>query len=272
MKINKSIIFLTIISLLFLVPYYWTVVVSLEPTERAINLKFHLIPENMTFENYERLFNATYFYKWLFNSLFVSTTAVILVCFTASMAGYVLARNKLPYSRTIFMGLLVSMSIPNNVLLLPRFIFMRKAGLINTYPSLFLIIIAGAGGVFLMKQFIQTLPETYFESARIDGASEWQIYTYIVLPLIKPGLVALGIFTFIGTYNDYFWQMLMLSSEPMKTLPLAIESFATKNPLLGNQLQLKMAGAVIASMPLIILFIVFHKNFISGLRIGGVKG
>lgn len=113
--------------------------VSLEPVIRGTNVKFHLIPENMTLENYKLLFTkTTYFYRWLFNSLFISIVSVILVCLTASMAGYVLARNKYPLSRVIFMGLLVSMTIPSNILLLPRFIFMKDTGLINSYPSLFL--------------------------------------------------------------------------------------------------------------------------------------
>jgi len=195
--------------------------------------------------------------------------AVFMVCLTSSMAGYVLARKKIPGVNIIFMTFLVSMTIPGNILLLPRFILMNKLNLINTYPSMFLLGVASAGGVFLMKQIIQTLPNEILESAMIDGANEWQTFTKIVLPLIKPGIIALGIFTFIGTYNDYFWQLLMVKDNSHKTLPLVVSSFGNAS---DPKMQLTMAAAVVASLPLLILFFIFHKHFIKGLKVGAVKG
>lgn len=262
----KRIIFLTLVSLLFLIPYYWMVVVSLEPDSKGTNPIFHLIPKNITLEHYEFLFTKVKnVYRWLFNSLFISICDVIMTCFVSALAGYILTR-KIPYGDTIFMILLVSMTIPGNILLLPRYILMKDLKLINTYVSMFIMI--GAGGVFLMKQVIQTIPQSLIEAAKIDGASEWQIFTKIVMPLIKPALISLGIFTFVGTYNNYFWQLLMINSPEMKTFPLVVSSFASEN---DPKMQLTMASAVIASLPLLILFFVFHKNFVEGIRIGGVK-
>ena len=165
---------------------------------------------------------------------------------------------------------LSSMAIPRNILLLPQFMLMKNLHLFNTYPSIFLIIVAGASGVFLMKQIIQTIPNEMIEAAMIDGASEWKIFWHIILPIIKPGIIALGIFTFVTVYNDYFWQLLMIKDSVMKTLPLAVEVFADtpQNP----RIQLTMAAAFIASWPLLILFFVFYKNFVRGITIGSVKG
>ena len=265
-----KIIFMIIIALLFLIPYYWMIVISLEPESTDISSNFHLIPHNLTLDNYSFLFFKTKgFYRWIFNSLFISIVSVISVCLTASMAGYVLARKNFPGNRIIFLLFLASMAIPGNVLLLPRFILMKTLELINTYPSMFLIIMAGAGGVFLMKQIIQIIPNEILEAAMIDGASEWQIFTKIVLPMIKPGIISLGIFTFVASYNDYFWQLLMIKEESMKTLPLAVASFSSK---WEPRLQLTMAAAFISSLPLLILFFIFHKNFLKGITIGGIKG
>lgn len=246
------------------------IVISLEPETIGTNPKFHLIPQNITFDNYIFLFlKVKDFYRWVFNSLFVSLSAVFLVCATASMAGYILARRNFPGNRIIFLVLLASMAIPGNTLLLPRFILMRNIGLTNTYPSMFLIAVAGAGGVFLMKQITQTISNELIESAMIDGASEWQIFGKIILPIIRPGVICLGIFTFVGTYNDYFWQLLMVKDASLKTLPLAVATFASK---WEPKMQLTMAAAFIASLPLLILFFILHKFFLSGIRIGSVKG
>ena len=262
-----KILIISLISILFIIPYYWMVVVSLEPDSRGTNPMFHLIPQNMTFEHYIFLFTKVKMvFRYLFNSLFISVADVIITCLTASMAGYVLAKKLIPFAEKTFMILLVCMAIPANILLLPRYILMKDLNLINTYIAMFIVI--GPSSVFLMKQVIQTIPDSMIESARIDGANEWQIFTGIILPLIKPALIALGIFTFIGTYNNYFWQLLMVSSPEMKTFPLVVSSFAGAS---DPQMQLTMASAVIASLPMISCFVIFHKNFIEGIRIGGVK-
>ena len=265
-----------IIALLFLLPYYWMVVVSLEPGTSYTNPNFHIIPQDITLDNYIFLFlKVKYFYRWIFNSFFISTMAVILVCISAPMAGYVLARKRFPGNRIIFLILLASMAIPGTILWLPQFLLMKSLNLMNTYPSMFITAMAGAGGVFLMKQIIQTIPNEMIEAAMIDGANEWQILYHIVLPMIKPGVIALGIFTFVGTYNDYFWQLLMIKDTPMKTLPLAVSTLqGDKGWGFGwePKMQLTMAAAFIASLPLLILFFIFYKNFLKGITIGGIKG
>jgi len=150
---------------------------------------------------------------------------------------------------------------------------MKDLGLFDSYTSLLAVEIVGAGGMFLMKQIISTIPNELIEAAKIDGASEWQIYWNIVVPIIKPGLIVLGIFTFVGTYNNYYWQLLMIKSTAMRTLPLAIASFVNTLEMDGAPvIQLKMAAAFIASWPLLILFFTLHKYFLRGVRIGSIKG
>ena len=269
-----TIAIIAIIILIFLFPYYWMVVISLEPLKNVTDPKPHFTPQNATFDNYKfLLFEVKEFYRWLFNSLFISVVAVMLNCTVASMAGYVFAKKVFPGSKMIFYAMLATMAIPINSIILPRFILMKDLGLLNTYTSMYIVIIVGAGGMFLMKQIISTIPTELIESAKIDGANEWQVYWHIIVPIIKPGLIVLGIFTFVGTYNDYYWQILMIRDSFMRTLPLAVASLVNSLELDGKPIiQLKMAAACIASWPLLILFFTLHKYFLKGIRIGSVKG
>ncbi len=269
-----KIITITIIILIFLFPYYWMVIISLEPLQNVTDPTPHLTPHDMTFDNYKFLFfEVRNFYRWVFNSLYMPTVAVILNCLLASLAGYVFAKKVFPGSKVLFYLMLATMAIPINSILLPRFILMKDLGLFNTYTSMYVVAIVGAGGMFLMKQIISTIPTELIEAAKIDGASEWQIYWYVIVPIIKPGLIVLGIFTFVGTYNDYYWQLLMITEGSMRTIPLGVASLVNMLELDGNPIiQLKMAAAFIASWPLLILFFVLHKHFLKGIRIGSVKG
>ncbi|MBA7544697.1 L-arabinose transport system permease protein AraQ [subsurface metagenome] len=269
-----KIITIAIIILIFLFPYYWMIIISLEPLQNVTDLIPHFTPHNMTFDNYKFLFfEVKEFYRWLFNSLYMPMIAVTLNCLIASLAGYVFAKKVFPGSKVLFYFMLATMAIPINSIILPRFILMKDLGLLNTYTSMYIVGIVGAGGMFLMKQIISTIPTELLESAKIDGANEWQIYWHIIVPIIKPGLIVLGIFTFVGTYNDYYWQLLMITSSSMKTLPLAVAGLVNSLELDGKPIiQLKMAAAFIASWPLLILFFVLHKYFLKGIRIGSVKG
>lgn len=263
-------IIIIIIALLYLFPYYWMITISLEPESRATDPNPHLTPHNVTLDNYKFLFfEVKEFYRWLFNSTYIPTIASFLSCLTASMAGYVFAKKEFPGSKLIFYIMLATMAIPINSILLPRFMLMKDLKLIDTYASMYIVSIVGAGGMFLMKQIISTIPTEIIEVAKIDGANEWQIYAHIIIPMIKPGLIVLGIFTFVGTYNDYFWQLLMVKSPSMKTLPLAVATFASK---WEPKIQLTMAAAFIASLPLLILFFILHKYFLRGIRLGSIKG
>lgn len=265
---------IAIIAVIYLFPYLWMIVISLEPESVAIDHTPHIVPHNATLDNYRFLFfEVSAFFRWILNSLFIPTMAVILCCLTASLSGYVFAKREFPGSKLLFYIMLATMAIPINSILLPRFLLMKDLGLINTYASMYIVAIAGAGGMFLMKQIISTIPTELIESARIDGANEWQIYWHIIVPIIKPGLIILGIFVFVGTYNDYFWQLLMVKDVAHKTLPLGVYSLPVKAiNRFESRIQTVMAAAFIASMPLLLLFFILHKHFMKGIRIGSVKG
>jgi multiple sugar transport system permease protein len=235
-----------------------------------LNLGPHLLPERFTLENYIYLFKLEMFPRWLFNSIFIPTIAVLLVCGSASMSGYVLAKRDFPGSKIIFFLMLSTMAIPRLSIILPLFMLMRSLKLINTYPSMFLIYMAWPFGVFLMKQTIKTIPNEIVESGVIDGASEWQIYWHLILPLVRPALIALGIFTFVACYNDYFWHLLMVRDVSMKTLPLAAGTFVADK--LTPKTQLMMAVGFIATVPLFVLYFIFCKHFVKGASLGSVKG
>lgn len=263
-----KIIIMFLIITIFLFPYYWMVLLSLEPASMVIELKPHLFLKSITFNNYLFMFRLRYFPKWVFNSLFITGMAVILNCLSASMAGFVLAKRKFPGNQFIFSLMIGTMAIPINTILLPRFLVMKSLGLINTYPSMFLIYMASPFGMFLMKQIISTIPNEIIESGQIDGASEWQIYWRLIVPMARPGIIALGMFTFVGAYGDYFWQLLMTQTESMKTLPLAIAYFQESY---DPKIQLTMTAALIASLPLLVLYLLFHRYFIEGPSMGSIK-
>lgn len=263
----KNIIVIFII-IMFLFPYYWMVSFSLEPISIAIDNKPHWFPVDITFDNYLFMFRLRMFPKWVFNSLFIPGMAIILTCTSASMAGFVLAKRKFPGSQLIFILMISTMAIPGNTILIPKFLMMKRLGLIGTYPSLFIVYMASAFGVFLMKQVISTIPTEIIESGMIDGASDWQIFWKLVVPIARPGIIALGMFTFVGAYGDYFWQLLMIRTDTMKTLPLAIMGFMEQEM---PKTQLMMAAALLASLPLLILYALFHKYFIEGPSLGSIK-
>ena len=269
-----KIIIVAIIILIFIFPYFWMVVISLEPLAPVTDPKPHFTPHNATFDNYKfLLFEVKDFYRWVFNSLLISVIAVILNCLVASLAGYVFAKKVFPGSKILFYFMLATMAIPGNSILLPQFILMKDLGLMNTYTSMYIVAIIGAGGMFLMKQFISTIPTELIEAAKIDGANEWQIYWQVIVPIIKPGLIVLGIFTFVAAYNNYYWQVLMIRDSLMQTIPLAVTCLVDSMERGGqNVIQLRMAAACIASWPLLILFFTLHKYFLRGVRIGSVKG
>lgn len=263
-----KIIIMLLISILFLFPYYWMLLFSLEPETIVMGGEPHWFPKNITFDNYLSMFRLRLFPRWVFNSLFIPGMAVILTCLSASMAGFALAKRKFPGGQFIFSLMIATMAIPTNTILLPRYLVMKRLGLINTYPSMFLIYMAWPFAVFLMKQIISTMPDEIIEAGMIDGASEWQVFWRLVVPMVRPGIIALGMFTFVACYKNFFWQLLMTKTDDMRTLPLAVETF---KELYTPRIQLTMAAALLASLPLLALYLLFHRYFIEGPSLGSIK-
>jgi len=207
--------------------------------------------------------------RWLINTVFMSVASMLITCLTAAMAGYVLAKKRF-YGKAIIFSLVVcAMALPKQVILIP---LLREMSALNLYDTIWAVIFPIVGwpfGVFLLKQFSEGIPTEMVEACRIDGASEWRTFTDVMFPMIKPGVGACAIFTFINAWNDYFMQLIMLTSSKNLTISLGI---ATMQGESSTDYGLLMAGAALASVPIIIVFLIFQKYFTKGITMGAVKG
>ena len=207
--------------------------------------------------------------RWLLNTVFMSVASMLLTCLTAAMAGYVLAKKRFWGKTVIFSLVVCAMALPKQVILIP---LVREMNALKLYDTIWAVIFPIVGwpfGVFLLKQFAEGIPTEMVEACRIDGASEWRTFTDVMFPMIKPGVGACAIFTFINSWNDYFMQLIMLSSNANLTISLGI---ATMQGESSTDYGLLMAGAALASVPIIIVFLIFQKYFTKGITMGAVKG
>ena len=279
------VILLIALAIFFLFPLYWIVTGSIKEKSDIIikageSVKW--IPSAVSWDNFARLFKSqTKLFgiqmplalRWLFNSVFISVVTMAITCVTASLAGYVLAKKRF-YGRGFMFSLFVcAMALPKQVILIPLLSEMSSIGLLNsTWGSLFAVVCPVVGwpfGVFLMKQFSETIPTEILEAARIDGAGELRTFTNVVLPIIKPGIGALAIFTFVNAWNEYPLQLVMLTKSEAKTIALGIAGLQSE---MSNDFGLIMAGAALAAVPIIIVFLIFQKYFTQGITMGAVKG
>lgn len=268
MRKYLSYILIIVISIIFIFPFYWMFVTSVQKDVSIHNLS-NLVPKEFVFDNYLKLSSFRYFWRWNFNSIFVSTMTAFLICSVSSISGYVFAKRNIPGSELLFWCFMITMAIPKQTLLVPLFMLMRDLKWMNTYASLIFPPLAWPFGIFLMKQIIKTIPNEILEAATVDGANEWQIFFLIIIPMTISGIIALFLFTFVRTYNDYFWQLLMLNKNAMRTLPLAVSTLQDEHCV---NITLIMAGAVMSSLPVILIYIVLQKYFIKGITIGSIKG
>lgn len=207
--------------------------------------------------------------RWLINTVFMSVASMILTCFTAAMAGYALAKKRFVGRTMIFTLVVCAMALPKQVILIPLLREMSALGLYDTIWAVILPIVGWPFGVFLLKQFAEGIPHEMVEACRVDGASEWRTFTDVMFPMIKPGVGACAIFTFINSWNDYFMQLIMLTASKNLTISLGI---ATMQGESSTDYGLLMAGAALASVPIIIVFLIFQKYFTKGITMGAVKG
>lgn len=280
-----AVIVLIIIAILFIFPLYWIVTGAFKTGAEINSVTPVWVPKEWVLDNFAKLFSkrsAPLFnlgsiegpvvpgaIRWLFNTVFMSVMAMILTCITAAMAGYVLAKKRF-YGRTILFSLIVcAMALPKQVILIP---LIREISALHLYDNIWAAIFPTVGwpfGVFLMKQFSEGIPGEMLEAARIDGASEARTFIDVVVPLIKPGIGALAIFTFINSWNDYFMQLIMLTSSQNLTISLGIATMQAEN---STDFGLIMAGATLAAVPIITVFLIFQKYFTQGITMGAVKG
>ncbi|MGM0409202.1 MAG: carbohydrate ABC transporter permease [Bacillota bacterium] len=257
-------LFIILIALVFISPMIWMLATSVQPEKADLKL----IPNKFTLENYKELLGLDNFLRWNFNSIFIAVVTTILMCIFSTMAGYSLSKLKIPGANIILIIMIGTMAIPKQAIIVPLFQMMKNFGMINNYLGLILPTLAWPFGVFLMRQSIKTIPSEVIDAARIDGASEFKIFYKIIIPLSKSSITALAIFTFIKSYNDYFWHLIMIRTSEMNTLPLAVASLQQQ---FDQRIQLIMAGSVFASIPMIIIFLVFSSQFLGKVNLSGIK-
>jgi multiple sugar transport system permease protein len=251
-----------------LAPLVWMVSASLMPTGEANSFPPRFLPSRLTLLHYRELFTRLNLERAFASSLIVSlaTTAVSLLF--NSMAGYAFAKLRFPGRDRLFGTLVTAMVIPAPIAMLPLFLLLRSLGLVNSYAGVVLPATATILGVFLIRQFARGIPDDFIDAARLEGAGELEIYRRIVLPVLRPVLTTLGIVTFLATWNDFIWPLIVLTDERRYTLPVALAS------LVGEHVQdteLMMAGSVLTVLPVLLLFLGLQKQYIEGITLGGLK-
>jgi ABC-type glycerol-3-phosphate transport system permease component len=254
------------------IPLIWMISSSFKPLSEIYAFPPTLIPETFTTRHYDRLFSDWPFWNWYGNSLVIAVIATITVLFFTSLAGFGFAKYRFKGSGLLFIVLLASTMIPFQLILVPLYILMSKLSWSNSYMSLIIPFMAPALGIFLMRQFMMSIPSELIEAARIDGASEFGIYWRVMLPLARPALAAQAVLTFLGSWNSFLWPLSVLRNRDFMTLPVGMSTMigsvsAGSEPSIGAT----MAAATLVSIPVIIVFISVQKQYIAGLTAASVK-
>lgn len=262
---------LTLLGILWMAPFLWMVSTSFKGLDEVYAFPPRFLPEVIRWSNYLEAWQAIPFGRFFSNSFIVAVATTAAVIATSSMAGYSFARLRFPGRDAIFLAYLGTIMIPFPVLIIPLFILMRQIGLVDTLPALILPAAFTAWGTFLMRQFMLSIPREIEEAARMDGASFWRIFLQIILPLSRPVIATLGIFTFLGSWNDFLWPLIMISSVENKTLPLGLTMFQAQAAI-KTPWQLVMAAATFSVLPVLIVFVLGQKYYVRGIATTGLKG
>jgi len=260
---------LVALGLTFLLPFVWMVLTSLKPLDE-VGLQ-NWLPEGLRFRwgNYREVFQVIPFGRFYWNSLFVAAWVTFLQVFTSSLAAFSFARIPWKGRDRVFLLYLATMMLPGLVMMIPNYQLMIRLGLVDSYAGLIVPAAFSAFGTFLLRQFMLTIPTSLDEAAEIDGASRWQVYWDVILPLCRPGLITLTIFTFIGNYHSFFWPLVMLKSVDKYTLPVGLLFFDSTR---GQTTHLLMAAVTMSVVPMAVLFLVLQRYLVRGIQLGAVKG
>ena len=264
--IANTIVILFAICSLF--PLYWLVTSSFKNSVDVVKMPPDWFPKTFTLSNYVDVFNNQPAFKWAYNSIVVALVATIALLLVSSMAAYAFSKLQFKGKNIIFIVFISSLMIPKEVMIVPLFRIIQDFNMVNTLSGMIWPNVATAFGVFLLKGFFDSIPDSLREAAKMDGASEFRIFFTIMLPLVKPGLGALFILNFVNVWNDYLWQLVVGQSESSKTLMVGI---ATLMQDLNPNFAYKMAGATVGAIPMLIIFVLFQKYFTRGITIGSDK-
>jgi multiple sugar transport system permease protein len=260
---------LVLAAALTLLPLLWMVAVSFMPAGESTALPPHLIPRTVTLDSYRVLFWRLAVGRYVLNSAGLAATVTVLAVLINSMAGYAFAKLRFKGRDRIFGSLLGALVIPAQIGMLPLFLLLRELGLVNTYAGVVIPGLASIFAIFLVRQYALGIPDALLDAARVDGAGEWRIYWTIVMPLCRPILVTLAVITFMGTWNDFLWPLVVLADRDMYTLPVALAN------LFGEHVQdseVMMAGSVVTVLPVVVVFLCLQRYYIAGMMSGALKG
>jgi len=259
---------LALTALFALGPLLWMLSVSFMQPGESNSLPPPLLPAHPTLANYQQLLSQTGIVRYFFNSLVVATGVTVSSLLFNLMAGYAFAKLKFAGRDKLFQTLLAALVIPGQVAMMPLFLMLKTMGLVNTWAGVILPGMAGVFGIYLVRQYARSLPDALLEAARMDGAGEWRIFWLIVLPMLKPVIVTLAMFGFLGSWNDFMWPLIVLTDADLHTLPVAVASLSREHVADG---ELMMAGAVVTVLPVLLLFLALQKHYLQGLLMGSVK-
>jgi multiple sugar transport system permease protein len=277
-------VLLTVLAILFVAPLAYMVTASLQPLERMFTYPPQWITLHPTVDNYVRFFRSGQpIGRWIANSLFVSTTTTVIQLFVSSMIAYTFAKRQWPGRDILFFMGLATLMLPTEVTLIPNYLILKHIplfggnniagvgghGWLDSYWGLIAPNISSALSIFLLRQYMRSIPDELIDAARVDGAGHFRIYSRVILPLSKPALAALAIFTFQGVWSDFYGPLIIISSPDHYTLPLGLALFQIQN---RTQWDLVTAGSVLALLPMVVVFFVFQKQFVRGISLSGSKG
>lgn len=259
---------LTVLGITMLIPFLWMISTSLMSDVEVYQFPPRLWPAHPRWENYGNALSMLPFGRFFLNSIIVTVVSVIGQLVTCSMAAYAFSRLRFRGRDTLFTAFLATMMVPSIVTLIPAYLVITAFGWMNTYWALFTPLLTSVWGIFLLRQFFQTLPSDYEDAARLDGAGEWTIYWRVILPLSRPALATLAVFAFMNTWKDFLWPLLVTTRNDMRTVEVGIAMFST---LYGTNWPYQMASAVVVLLPILVLFFLTQRYFIDGISLTGLK-
>ncbi len=262
--------FLILGAITMAVPYVWMFVTSIKPLDEIQAFPPSLIVKHPTLEPYLDLFRMVPMFRYLFNSIFIAGCITLFNIFAGSLAGYAFAKHKFWGRDAIFIMFIASIMIPWQVNVIPGFVIVKSLGWLNTYQGLIIPSMACcAFGIFLNRQYIYSIPNDLIDAAKIDGCNEFAIYRMVILPLIKPAIATLAIFTFLQQWNNFVWPLVITHTRDMSTIPLGL---AVLTGQFGANYGMIMAGAVVSTLPMLVVSLLFQKHIIRGIELTGPKG
>ena len=251
------------------VPFLFMLGISFQSVHFISGNPLRWIPQEPTLSSFQQVLETKNFVRWVVNSLGVAGMVTVVALATQSMAGYVFAKKRFPGRNVLFVLILVGLMVPRAVTIVPAFFIAKQFGILNNYIGLIIPPLAVPLGVFLMRQSLETLPSELLDAGRMDGASEFGLFWRIVLPLSKPALAVLAIYTFMEQWREFLWPLIVITSDELKTLPVGLSIFHTE---FSTDYGVQMAGVLLSVLPFMVVFLFFQRYFIKGLTVGALKG